>query len=170
MERPTATGHKKRWRSDASLTRPDGAKKRHKSSSSQGGSRRRRESGETTVSSSSSRSSYRNPRPGPSKMPKIQLKIKHCQQPRAGNKTAKTSTSPRKAGRHRRPSTASNGPKDGSGCQPRVSSQGEVWVTVPNETDPPPGRPYRQEANLERALPTGANTAHRSATGPGRLG
>ncbi len=49
---------------------------------------------------------------------------------------AKAAMSPRKAGRHRRPSTASNGPKDGSGRQPRVSSQGEVWVTVPNETDP----------------------------------
>ncbi len=73
---------------------------------------------------------------GPSKMPKIQLKIKRCQQPGAGNKTAKTSTSPRKAGRHRRPSTTSNGPSDGSGRQPRVSSQGEVRVTVPNDTDP----------------------------------
>ncbi len=70
MERPTAAEHKKRRRSDASLTRPDRAKKRHKSSSSQGGSRRRRESGETSVSSSSSRSSFRNPRPRPSKMPK----------------------------------------------------------------------------------------------------
>ncbi len=38
MERPAAAEHKKRRRSDASLTRPDGAKKRHKSSSSQGGS------------------------------------------------------------------------------------------------------------------------------------
>ncbi len=57
-------------------------------------------SGEMSMSSSSSRSSYRNPRPGPSKMPKIQLKIKRCQQPIAGNKTAKASTSPRKAGRH----------------------------------------------------------------------
>ncbi len=64
-------------------------------------------------------------------MPKIQLKIKRCQQPGTGNKTAKAATSPCKAGRHRRPSTASNGPKDGSGRQPQVSSQGEV-----RETDP----------------------------------
>ncbi len=123
MERPATAEHKKRRRSDASLTRPDGAKKRHKSSSSQGGSRHRKESGETSVSSSSSRSSFRNPRPGPSKMPKIQLRIKRCQQPGAGNKRAKTTTSPRKAGRHRRPSTASNGPQDGR--------EGEVRVTVP---------------------------------------
>ncbi len=53
------------------------------------------------MSSSSSRSSYRNPRPGPNKIPKIQLKIKCCRQPGAGNKTAKTPMSPRKAGRHR---------------------------------------------------------------------
>ncbi len=76
MERPAATDHKKRRRSDTSLARPNGARKRHKSSSSQGGSRRT-ESGETSVSSNSSRSSYRNPRPGLSKMPRIQLKIKH---------------------------------------------------------------------------------------------
>ncbi len=69
-------------------------------------------------------------------MPKIQLRIKRCQQPGAGNKTAKKSTSPRKAGRHRRPYTASTGPQDGSGRQLRVSSQGEVRVTVPNEADP----------------------------------
>ncbi len=50
--------------------------------------------------------------------------------------TAKTSTSARKAGRRRRPSTASDRPKDGSERQPRVSSQGEVRVTVPNKTDP----------------------------------
>ncbi len=136
LERPVAAGNKKRRRSDASLTRTDGAKKRHKSGSSQGGSRRRRESGETSVSSSSSRSSYRNPRPGPSKMPRIQLKVKRCQQPGSGNKTAKASTSPCKAGRHRRPSTASSGLNDGSGRQPRVSGQGEVWVIVPNDTDP----------------------------------
>ncbi len=136
LERPATADNKKRRRSDASLTRPDGAKKRHKSSSSQGGSRHRRESGKTSVSSSSSRSSYRNPRPGPSKMPKIQLRIKRCQQPGAGNKTAKTSTSPLKAGRHRRPSTTSSGPNDGSGRQPRVSSQGEVRVIVSNNTDP----------------------------------
>ncbi len=69
-------------------------------------------------------------------MPKIQLKLKRCQQPGTGNKKPKTTTSPHKAGRHRRPSTASTGPQDGSGRQPRVSSQGEVRVTVPNETDP----------------------------------
>ena len=124
MERPAATEHKKRRRSDASLTHPDGAKKRHKSSSSQGGSCRRRESGETSVSSSSSRSSFRNPRPGPSKMPKIQLRIKHCQQPGAGNKTAKTTTSPRKAGRHRRPSTASNGPTTAAVASPEYPARG----------------------------------------------
>ncbi len=54
MERPAAVDHKKRRRSDASLTHPDGAKKRHKSSSSQGASRCRIESGEASVSSSSS--------------------------------------------------------------------------------------------------------------------
>ncbi len=69
-------------------------------------------------------------------MPKIQLKIKRCQSPGAGNKTAKTPTSPRKAGRHRRPSTASSGPSDGSGRQPWVSGQGEVRVIVPNDADP----------------------------------
>ncbi len=134
LECPAAADNKKRRRSNASLTRPDRAKKRHKSS--QGGSQRRRESGETSVSSSSSRSSYRNPRPGPSKMPRIQLKIKHCQQPATGNRTAKTSTSPRKAGRHQCPSTASGGPSDGSGRQPQVAGQGEVRVIVPNDTDP----------------------------------
>ncbi len=135
MERPAAADSKKRRRSDASLNRPDGARKRHKSSSSQGGSRRRRESGVTSVSSGSSRSTYRNPRPGPSKMLKIQLKIKRCQQPGAGNKTAMMATSPRKAGRQC-PSTTSSGPSDGSGCQPQVSGQGEVRVTVPSDTDP----------------------------------
>ena len=136
LERPTSTDSKKRRRSDASLSRPDGARKRHKSSSAQGGSRQRRESGGMSVSSSSSRSTYCNPQPGPSKMPKVQLKIKCYQQPGAGNKTAKASTSPCKAGRHRRPSTASSGPSDGSGHQPRVSGQGEVRVTVPNDADP----------------------------------
>ena len=136
MERPATPEHKKRRRSHASLTHPEGAKKRHKSSYSQGGSRHRRESGEMTVSSSSSRSSYCNPQPGPSKMPNIQLKIKRCQQPGVGNKTAKTSTSPRKAGRCRRSSTAPGGPRDDSGRQPRVSSQGEVRVVVPNDADP----------------------------------
>ena len=123
LERPTAADSKKRQRSHASLTCPDGARKRHKSSSSQGGSRRRRESGGTSVSSSSSRSTYRNPRPEPSKMPKIQLKIKHCQQPGAGNKMSKMPTSPRKAGHRRHPSTASSWPSDGSGRQPRVSGR-----------------------------------------------
>ncbi len=47
----------------------------------------------------------------------------------------KASTSPRKAGRHRCPSTASSGPSDGSGHQPRMSGQGEVRVTVPNNAD-----------------------------------
>ncbi len=136
MEHSATPKPRKCRRSDASLTHPDGAKKRHKSGSSQGKSRHRRESGETSASSSSSRSTFRDSRPGPSKMPKIQLKLKHCQQPRAGNKKPKTTTSPRKAGHHRRSSTASTGPRDGSGHQPRVSSQGEVWVTVPNETDP----------------------------------
>ncbi len=136
MERLAAADNKKRRRSDASFTRPDGAKKRYKSGSSQGGSRCRRESGETSVSSSSSQSSYRNPRPGPSKMPKIQLNIKRCQPPGTGNKTVKMSTSPHKAGRHRRPSTGSGGPSDGSGRQPRVSGQGEVRVIVPKDTDP----------------------------------
>ncbi len=136
LERPTSTGNKKRRGSDASLNWLDKARKRHKSSSSQGGSRQRRESGETSTSSTSSRSVYRNPRPGPSKMPKVQLKIKSCRQPGAGNKAAKVSTSPRKAGRHRRPSTTSSGPSDGSGRQPRMSGQGEVRVTVPNDADP----------------------------------
>ena len=136
LERPADTDSKKRRRFDASLSRLDGSRKRHKSSSGQGGSRRRKESGGTSASSSSSRSTYRNPRPGPSKMPKIQLKIKRCQQPGAGNKTAKMSTCPRKAGRHRRSSTASSGPSDGSARQPRVSGQGEVRVTVPNDADP----------------------------------
>ncbi len=135
MEHPAIAEYNKRWRSDASLTRPDGAKKMHKSSSSQGGSRRRRESGEASVSSSSSRSSYRIPRPGPSKMPKIQLKIKRCQQPGVGNKTAKASTSPRKAGHHRCSSTTPSGSR-GNGRQPRVSGQGEVRVVVPNDADP----------------------------------
>ncbi len=130
LEWPLSTSSKKRRRSDASLTRPDGAKKRHKSGSSQGGSRRRRESGGTSVSSSSSRSTYRDPRP------KVQLKIKRCRQPGAGNKTAKTPTSPRKAGRHRHPSSASRWPSDGSGHQPWVSGQGEVRVIVPNNADP----------------------------------
>ncbi len=93
------------------------------------------------MSSSSSRSSYRNPRPGPSKMPKIQLKIKCCQQPGAGNKTAKASTSPRKAGHHRHRSTVSGGPSDGSGRQPRLSGQGKVRVIVPNDADPLRDRP-----------------------------
>ncbi len=136
MEQPAAPEPRKRRRSDASLTRPDGTKRRHKSGSSEGKSYHRRESGGTSASSSSSRSTFRSPQPGPSKMPRIQLKIKRCQQPGAGNKMAKTTTSPRKAGRHRRPSTASTGPQDGSGRQPRVSSQGEVRVTVPNEADP----------------------------------
>ncbi len=152
MERPAATDHKRRS-SDASLARPNGARKRHKSSSSQGGARRRRESGGTSVSSSSSRSSYRNPRPGPSKMSKIQLKIKRCQQPGVGNKTAKTSTSPRKAGRHRRPSTASNGPSDGSGRQPQVSSQGEVRVTVTKNTDPLRDDPIDQRLTWKEPSP-----------------
>ncbi len=39
LERPSSTSSKKRRRSDASLTRPDGTKKRHKSGSSQEGSR-----------------------------------------------------------------------------------------------------------------------------------
>ena len=47
-----------------------------------------------------------------------------------------TSMSPRKGGRHRRPSTAFSGPSDGSCRQPRVSSQGEVRVIVPNDADP----------------------------------
>ncbi len=136
MEHSAAPEPRKRRRSDASLTRPDGAKKRHKSGSSQGKSRRRRESGGTCASSCSSRSTFHDSRPGPSKMPKIQLKLKRCQQPGAGNKKPKTTTSPRKAGRHRRSSTASTGPRDGSGHQPQVSSQGEVRITVPNETDP----------------------------------
>ncbi len=38
LERPATTDNKKRRRSNASLTRPDGAKRRHKSSYSQGGS------------------------------------------------------------------------------------------------------------------------------------
>ncbi len=38
LDRPTATDSKKRQRSDASLSRPDGASKRRKSGSSQGGS------------------------------------------------------------------------------------------------------------------------------------
>ncbi len=111
MEHSTAPESKKRRRSDASLIRPNGARKRHKSGSSQGKSRRRRESGGMSASSSSSRSTFRSPQPGPSKMPRIQLKIKRCQQPGAGNKTAKTTTSPHKAGRHRHPFTASTGPQ-----------------------------------------------------------
>ena len=69
-------------------------------------------------------------------MPKVQLKIKRCKQPGAGNKAAKTPTSPRKAGHHRRLSTASAGPSDGSGRQRRMSYQGEVRVIVPNEPNP----------------------------------
>ncbi len=69
-------------------------------------------------------------------MPKIQLKIKFCQLPEAGNKIARVSTSPRKAGRHRCPSTTSSGPSDSSGRQPRMSGQGEVRVVVPNDADP----------------------------------
>ena len=69
-------------------------------------------------------------------MPKVQLKVRRCKPSGAGNKTAKTPTSPCKAGRRRRPSTASSGPLDDSGCQPRVSGQGEVRVTVPNDADP----------------------------------
>ncbi len=94
LERPASTDSKKRRRSNASLSRPEGARKRHKSNSARGGCRQGRESDGTSVSSSSSRSTYRIPRPGPSKMPKIQLKIKRCQQPGAGNKTSKMSTSP----------------------------------------------------------------------------
>ncbi len=113
------------------------------------------------MSSSSSRSSYHNPRPGPSKMPKIQLKIKCCQQLGAGNKTAKASTSPHKAGRHRRPSTTSGGPRDGSGHQPRVSGQGEVQVTVPNKVDPLRDGPtdrsltWKEPTQLVLTQPTG---------------
>ena len=171
LERPATADNKKRRRYDASLTRPDGAKRRHKSSSSQGGSRRRRESGETSVSSSSSRSSYRNPRPGPSKMPKIQLKIKCCQQPGVGNKTAKVSTSPCKASRHRCPSTTSGGPRDGSGHQPRVSGQGEVRVTVPNDADPLRDGPIDRRLTWKeptQLVLTDAN--HRSPSGPSYLG
>ncbi len=142
LERPAAADSKcwrsdaKCRRSDASLSHLDGSRKKHKSSSSRGGSRRRRESGDTSASSSSSRSTYRNPQPSPSKMPKIQLKIKRCQPSGVGNKTAKTTTSPRKAGRYRHPFTTSSGPSDGSGCQPMVSGRGEVKVTVPNDADP----------------------------------
>ncbi len=170
MEHLAAPEPRKRRRSDASLTHPDGAKKRHKSGSSQGKSRRRRESGGTTVSSSSSWSSFHNPRPGPSKMTKIQLKIKRCQPPGAGNKTAKTTTSPRKAGRHRRPSTTSTGPWDGSG-QPTPSSQPRRGPSNHAERNRPlPGWPHHQKTDLEGALPAGANAAHYSAPGPGCLG
>ncbi len=153
MEPSTVSEPKKRRRSNASLSRPDGAKKRHKSGSSQGKSRHRRESGGTSASSSSSRSTFRDSRPGPSKMPKIQLKLKRCQQPGARNRTAKTTMSPRKAGRHRRPSTASTGPQDGSGRQPRVSSQGEVRVTVPNETDPFRDGPIHKRLTWKEPFP-----------------
>ncbi len=117
--------------------------KRHKSNASWGESRQRKESGET---STLSRSTPCNLQPGPSKMPKIQLKIKRCRLPGAGNKTARTSTSPRKAGRHRRPSTASSGPSDGSGHQPRMSGQRGVTVIVPNDAD------SLREGPIERRL------------------
>ncbi len=166
LDRPTSTDSKKRRRSDASLSHPNGARKSH--NSSQGRSRRRRESGGTSTSSTSSRSCYRNPQPGPSKMLKIHLKLKCCQQPGAGNKTAKASTSPRKAGRHRRPSTASSGPSDGSGRQPRMSSQGEVRVTVPNDVDPLRDGPI--DRRLTWKNPVGSDTAHPSTSGPAHLG
>ena len=151
LERPVSTSSKKRRRSNASLTHPDGAKKRQKSGSSQEGSRWRRESGGTSASSSSSRSIYHNPRPGPSKMPKIQLKIKRCQQPGAGNKTAKTPTSPRKAFVI---ATAFTGPSDGSGRQPRISAQGEVRVIVPNDADPLRDGPIDRRLTWKRSPPS----------------
>ncbi len=169
LERPATADSKKRQGSDASITRPDGCRKRHRSGSSQGGSQRRSESGGTCVSSNSSRSTYRDPRPGPSKMPKVQLKIKHCRQPGVGNKTAKTSTYSRKAGRHRRPSTASSGPSDGSGRQPRVSGQGEVWVIVPNDTDPLRDGPIDRKLTWKEPSQL-VLTAHCSASGPAHMG
>ncbi len=61
--------------------------------------------------------------------------------------------SPRKTGRHRRGSTSSSAPSDGSRRRTNLASQGEVRVTVPNDQDPMRAGPTEQRLAWEEPEP-----------------
>ena len=58
-----------------------------------------------------------------------------------------------KTGRQRRGSTSSSAPSDGSRRRTNLASQGEVWVTFPNEQDPMRAGPAEQRLAWEEPNP-----------------
>ncbi len=91
MEPSTSPATKTRRRADTSLTRSSNPQRRTKSSSNQGGAQRKAESDQA---STSSQSTCYTLQPGLSKIRKVQLKLKHCQQPGTKSKATKQSRSP----------------------------------------------------------------------------
>ena len=109
--------------------------------------RRRSNPSEDGRASTSSKSSKRSGTSKPKKT--LQVRIGKRSQTVVSHK----SPSPRKAGRHRRGSTSSSAPSDGSGRHTTVASQGEVRVVVPNEQDPLRAGPAEQRLAWQEPEP-----------------
>ncbi len=108
---------------------------------------RRSNPSEDGRASTSSKSSKRSGAPKTKKT--LQVRIGKRSQTLASQKNP----SPCKTGCHRRGSTSSSAPSDGSGRHTNLASQGEVRVTLPNNQDPMRAGPTEQRLAWEEPEP-----------------